>query len=793
MKSRPGCPAVLATLTSVMFLPGLPEAPASEADVSVTLQANALRIGLDATGQVRSLYDAGHQREYLAATQPAPLLSMDLGSRIESPSRLTVSENGRKLELTYPACGIAATVVVEIHATHAALELVQLSGTTPEKVRWGPYPTTIGKTVGEVVGVVRDDQFALGIQGLNLKTSAGAASATFGSTLHARTQDRTRERIISVGEVKDFRAPAMQGPDAALTGSRIALFGCPEKQALETIGRIEVAEGLPHPVLEGAWAKTSPDATRSYLITPFDERSLDEVLDVAGRAGLKYIYHMDPFRSWGHFEISQKGFPQGIESLRRCVERARTAGIRVGVHTLSNFIHPHDPYVSPVPDPRLMRTGTSRLTAPLDETSTTVPIADPVPFRNRQWLSTAVVGEELIRYTAVSEQEPWLLTGCQRGAFKTRAAAHPAGAEIGKLWDHPYQVFFPNLELQDEITARLVQLFNQTGLRQISFDGLEGCLATGQGEYAEARFVKACYDGWPSDVISDSSQLLHFTWHIHTRMNWGEPWGKAMREGMPEYRLKNQEFFRRNLLPPMLGWFQIQSASAELEATNLDDVEWVLARCAGFDAGCAWVTSPSVLKRIGQADAILAAIRMWDQARHSKLFSNAQKSRMQDPGSDFHLEQPADGQWRLTPVSYSSRLEYRPAAEADGAVTEASWEVNNRFADQPLQFLLRVTSKAGNPASNAVSNPTFELNGQRLTFPVRLEPGEYLVGGGGTTATVCDADWNPQRTVQADSVVPALPAGPQQIKFRCEAQAGAACLVTVRVKTVGAAEPVGGS
>jgi hypothetical protein len=42
-----------------------------------------------------------------------------------------------------------------------------------ELVLWGPYPTTIGDIIGEVVGVVRDSEFAVGIQGLNAKTLGG--------------------------------------------------------------------------------------------------------------------------------------------------------------------------------------------------------------------------------------------------------------------------------------------------------------------------------------------------------------------------------------------------------------------------------------------------------------------------------------------------------------------------------------------------------------------------------------------------------------------------------------------
>lgn len=771
-------------LVALILLLSSAQSPGEPVDTAAAFEAGELRIRLDSMGRVRSIYDLRRQHEYFAEGQSSPLLSVDLGTRVEQPTGMVSTQAGQELKLTYAGGAITTTVEVKAHATHLTFSLTQLSGATPEQVSWGPFPTTIRETIGETVGVVRNAHFAFGIQGLNLKTSAGAGAAEFGSVLHAKTKDRTRERIVS-----SVTVPAMTGPDAALEGSRIALFGCRAEEALDVIGRIEVAEGLPHPTLDGVWAKVSPEATRSYLIIPFDIRNLDDVLGVAARAGLRYIYHPDPFKSWGHFELLLEGFPEGIESLRRCVERSEAVGVRVGVHTLSNFIHPHDPYVSPVPDPRLVRAGSSRLTAAVDDQVTSIAIADPEPFRNRQWLSTAVLGQELIRYDAVSEKEPWVLLGCKRGSFRTTAASHPADAAIGKLWDHPYQVFIPNLDLQDEITTRLVELFNRAGLRQISFDGLEGCQVTGEGDYAEARFVKKCYDGWQQEVISDSSQLKHFTWHIHTRMNWGEPWGKAMREGMPEYRFKNQDYFRRNLLPPMLGWFQIQPASADLEATSLDDVEWVLAKCAGFNAGCAWVTSVETLKRLGEASAILEAIRQWDRARHLKAFSQEQQARMQDASNEFHLEARGESRWQLTPVAFSPRFLHRPMPAETQPAAAAPWEVENRFGEQPLRFVLRVAVDKAGAEDGYIANPTFVVGEQAVTFPTRVAPRQYLVCEGDGQGQLYSADWKLLATVRPNSAAPRIRAGRGQIRFRCEAVGKTH--VEIRFKTVGSPEPVG--
>jgi hypothetical protein len=96
-------------------------------------------------------------------------------------------------------------------------------------------------------------------------------------------------------------APAFD--DGGVVGSRIALFGCPASEALETIGQIELAEGLPHPFIDGEWAKISPEATASYLIIDFGETTLDAALELTRQAGLRYLYHGGPFRTWGHFEL----------------------------------------------------------------------------------------------------------------------------------------------------------------------------------------------------------------------------------------------------------------------------------------------------------------------------------------------------------------------------------------------------------------------------------------------------------------------------------------------------------
>jgi len=735
---------------------------------------------MSSSGQISSIYDIASVKEYFAPHQYAPLLRLTVGGAVECPTEMSYNTETHLLKLIYGSSNITATIEACVKPTHLTFELKEIQGADVTLIMWGPYPTTISQTVGETVGVVRDNQFAFGIQTLNIQTIGGrpkeyqqlgmggetnaAAKADFGSVIQAYTREE----------------------DGNAIGSKIALFGCPADMALETIEQIEITEGLPHPMLDGQWCKTSMTAKLSYMIVGFGERNLDEVLAYAQQAGFKYIYHPGPFKSWGHFELSPSDFPDGDESLKRCVEKAGKCGIRVGIHTLSNFITTNDRYVSPVPDARLMRLSSSHLAEAIDETATEIKVAEPTPFREQQSLSTAVIGEELIQYGAVSETEPWTLTGCKRGAFGTKPSSHPANSEIGKLVDHPYNVFFPNLSMQDEMAERLVKLFNRTGLRQISFDGLEGCERTGHGIYAHNRFVQQCFDGWNAEVINDASRLLHYLWHIHTRMNWGEPWGKAMREGMPEYRFRNQEYFNRNLFPRMLGWFQLKLASNELEATSLDDIEWVLSKCAGFDAGFALSTSLSALKENGQTQAILTAIREWERTRLAGAFSEEQRERLKAPNVEFHLNPLEDGRWQLYPLNFSSTFSYCWEERQPGEPVGEEWEFENRFAEQPLNFVLRVLPGVGASQEEAVVNPSFKVKFHQVTFPVRLLANQYLVCEGDGQGHVYDVNWNLLQTIKADSELPKISPGTGRIHFHCNEETKHR--VEVKFKTIGAPE-----
>jgi len=741
----------------------------------VEFETSWLQLGLDKKGNVVSLCDLENKKDYACGKPASPLLSIRINNQVIKPSSAEWNSSDKTIFLQFDPGSIQAKVKVIEKETHLTFELVSVDhADSIELVVWGPFQTTINKIVGETVGVVRGEEFALGLQALNPKTLGGypwqendcmpqidifengnfndlsekgkrhvlyrveAAKPTdFGSSLQAYCRNRNRERVISNWGHGYYPAPPYH--DGGITGSKISLFGCPVKKTLETLGNIELSENLPHPLLNGQWSKTATEATAAYLIYPFGEEDIDQAIKVTKQAGLKYLYHPDPFKTWGHFMLNDQ-FPNGIRGLKACVERAEQESLFVGVHTLSNFITTNDAYITPMPDPRLAKAGRSLTTEDISLEQNEIPLEAPEVFQElkNNNLKTIQIGDELIRYSEVSDTPPWKLLNCKRGAWGTVKTTHSKGEKIELLADHGYKVFLTDADLSIEVAANIADLFNRTGLRQISFDGLEGNRSTGMGNYGEILFTNEWYQQLSPNIrehyIADASRTSHYFWHIYTRMNWGEPWYAGFRESQTEYRLKNQAYFTRNMMPHMLGWFSLR------DTTSSEDIEWMLARAAGFDAGFAFVVNPRTLQINGRSEKILDLVKTWETARMKGAFTEDQKTRLQDIHNEFHLE-PADGQsWDLYPVHASLNNKYLNKSRQPGEPTVSSYDYTNPYKEQILAYTIKMINT---DQDDSISNMYIELDGiQRVTMSITLTAGQILKVDRTGRAVLYDEFWN---------------------------------------------------
>lgn len=683
-------------------------------------------------------------------------------------------------------------------------------------VIFGPLAVTINEIVGDIIGVAQGADIAFGLQALNIKTNAGIP-LEYGEQVRALFDYQGSQAHLSVGTIPDYRLAAtktdettffqfscrrrsevekrpvqqikesltlpVDGEDANIKGAKIAFFGSKRENVLERIGKIEIEQGLPHPLYNGEWGKTARSAMSSYLISDFSETNLDWVLDKAQIANFKYIYHSGPFLDWGHFNWNPKFTQSGDEGVKKIVEKAKARGIGVGIHTLSNFLTTNDPFVTPVPSQHLLKQGVLALKENIDANQTEIRIESSDLFSMPMTLNALHINDELITYGSVDTlSEEMILRNCTRGAFGTKSASHSQKDALYKLWDYPYKTLFPDIRLQDKFSARLTEIFNKTGLGMISFDGLEGCMYTGQDDYATARFVTRFYENLQQDVLNDASNLNHYMWHIHSRMNWGEPWGEAMRTGQVENRIKNQDFFQRNLFPRMLGWFLIRLAEKNFECTSLEDLEWALSESAGFDAGYAMTINTRTLKNHGQIDLLLQAIRNWDTLREKKAFSEEQMLRLKDPATEWKLEKKDDKNYNLYPLFISKPYRCNLADMQPGQPGGADWSWTTPYEGE---YMIRLKVEG----EGTIKDPAFRTPDGVVKFPCEISKDQYLLFSFDGKVQITDKNYNMITEVQPQGKA-FLAKGASVVAFSCDLISEEVPDVVVRYMTKGECEPI---
>lgn len=732
-----------------------------------TFKTDELSLVLDSRAKITALKRNSDQRDYAYRDSAQALVTLVSGKDRIRPNSATFDNRKKILTLQFAEKGVTIDVRVTVKSTHIVFAMVRaMPAEKIDAIIWGPIHNTISKTVGEVIGVVRDGETAIGIQVLNPKTMGGdfsnsegaawsrgeaAVKKPWGSQLQAYSINRDRLRFVDAwnGQFKQMPVSPIKGE--TVVGSSIAFFLCKEQETLDRLEQIELAEGLPHPMVKGVWFKRSPYYGKSYLISNFGEADVDEMIAYTKRAGLISLYHEGPFQSWGHFILDSSQFPHGREGLKRAADKAHAAGLFFGIHTLSNFINTNDPYVTPIPDQRLVATGYSTVVRATDDHQTSIEVASPQYFNQIEGnsLKTVRIGKELIRYKSVSSQPPYMLEDCQRGAFGTLRSSHAVGDSVAKLFDHPYMVFFPNIELQHEIAGNIASLMNETGVDHLDFDGHEGGNATGQGDYGVEMLSKVVFDKVKHDMIAGTSNSKTFYWHIGSYYNWGEPWYGGFKESMQQYRIDNQGLFDRNFMPHMLGWYLLA------EGTTLSEMEWMLSRAAGYQAGFAMVARPKALRNNPQSGVLLDAIREWEQARTGGAFTGEQKEMLKDPRKEFHLEKISEGRWALHHYEMSGSFIAQKKELQPGEPTHTRWEYKQQWTSQPLQFRMSASGTQG-----IIKNIRLQLDGYReILLPYQMKAGESLVADGTNMIRHYDDKGKPKAVYTLPLAMPVLGEG----------------------------------
>ena len=513
----------------------------------------------------------------------------------------------------------------------------------------------------------------------------------------------------------------------------------------------------------------------------YEGNSLDNALDYADSCNFDLIHIGDIFKSWGHFDLHTSRFPDGAKQIKAFTDKAHQRGKQIGVHTLTMFTSTHDPYVSPIPSDSLAFAGSSKLSKAIGAEDKEIEIDEPDYFHYLGETRSARIGTEIVSYSGVSKEKPYRLLNCTRGQFGTQASTHAAGDKVDKLLNNCYSGFYPDMNLSRVYAKRLAEVCNETGIDLMDFDGYYGGSPTGHGVMGAADFLKTWYEGLDRTMISCGSSPFHYWWHSYWFMNWGEPWYDNLRQSQVNYRLENQRYFERNLMPGMLGWFKLE------QTYRPEDIEWIQARSAAFDAGYLLRVDESIEKN-GFKSQLFEAIRSWQEVRNNHLLTSEQREKMKDPKREFHLAKMGEKSWKLYEICLQGGNRHKYRMVQTGEPLLSKYTFKNPYDKQPITFYANILP--GEELGTTIKNLKLVVEGSAaVEIPTTLKAGDKIYSDG-KKVYVCDEYWK----AKADYLLPETALwneGDNIVKIECDFSSEKAPIVEFEFKAIGNEETIG--
>lgn len=658
-------------------------ATVSRTESGVAIDAGYLHLKLSHTGQVTALTDRRTGKNHIATGHgTAPLVSLMVGGRQVQPTKLTLDADNTLVFTGTDGFEIDVTVRNKTtYSTFTVTKAVAPGDGDLQTLLWGPLPTDITKTLGEAAGIVRDSGFAVGMKPLTDRTEGGwpreqvdtpigwqdevttnpshlqvapngleewsvGARTPWGTLLRAFTFDYTKERnrltTVDGGPAYPIPAGPLPGNKGSVVGSSIALFGTTPDMAPTVLSAIATGQDLPYPTINGQWQKTAQATSQSFLVlSDLNTGNVDRAAAHAKAAGIKVIYSLPggngPWQSAGHNEFNS-AFGGSDSAAADLVSKADADGVKVGTHTLSDFIDSNDSYITPTPSPDLALGQSTPLARSMAAEDTTAYLTSCAPLADGVGGKRLLIGREFVTYGSSSAVDGQCqITGLSRGRWGSTAAAHADGATASRLPENQYGGALGNLNIINAIATRFSNIWSTTGVRAMSFDGLESASQAGWGAYGMASLVNGTFrqQNAKDGFISETSRMGSNIWDGLSRASWGEVGSTSMKQVFI-----NNAYYQDNYLPGMLGWISLRN--------SIQTVEDDLARGAGLNAGVGFQTSVPALDAGSNTSKLLDTIKQWETARNLGAFTAEQRAQMRDQSTHWNLSVITPGQsWSL--------------------------------------------------------------------------------------------------------------------------------------------------
>lgn len=514
------------------------------------------------------------------------------------------------------------------------------------------------KYSGGMCGLASDDEVGLGIRCLNLRT---VFRPNWGQRLICAENSRTSDVI----------------------GCAAALYAAPRQAILPILKRMQADEPVPKSTLGGPFSLQSENTRGSYVFADLNYKDTDRWIDLAKRGGFEIIHLHGWWKILGHYDINTTRYPNGIEDMKKTVDKIHAAGLKAGIHTLTACINPSDSWVSPVPSNDLIASATYTLAKPFGIKDTTLFVNEmPISGHEIVWSyscngNAIKIGSEIIRYSEISRTPPYAFKKCERGAFKTKPAAHNAGDKADYLQQR-YIAFYPipDSKLADELADAIASKYNALTLDDIYFDGSEGMMS----RYGIDTMRWKIFTRLNRPALVEASEWGHNNWWFHTRIGaWDHPcW--AMRRNHDAHIAQALRQVKGDLLKPQLGWWAPRGPSPNVRGQFIDELEYFAAKNHGID-GPMSIQGVSVSSKPWNArrNDMMTILGWHERARLANLFTPEDTAKLAEPQKDFQLRLDNFGHWKLFPLFLAKKRLTSPGKQPE------NWSVNSNCNTQPLK------------------------------------------------------------------------------------------------------------
>ena len=570
--------------------------------------------------------------------------------------------------------------------------------------------------------------------------------AHFGRILNTVWDDRAAVAMLATAP--ETRTDAEDGSNGAkvvlagtdvsvkLTGTGAALVVAAEGAQLpDRIDAFERDFNLPR----GVQSRRDPLYAASYLfcsrITP---ANADSHIALARQAGLRMmvISYTAFAQSCGHYRW-RKTYPNGLSDLKDIADRIRAAGMVPGLHIHYNKVSTNDPYVVELADPRMSTAFEIVLAKDIGSDDDVIAVqGNPARLWRENGRRLVWLGREVISFDGIETKEPYRLTGCRRGLFGSRAAAHARGeyGRLVKVDDWPiFIVVDQETEIADEIAARLAGIVDGCDFRMIYYDGAEDVPMPFWYQVPRAQMrVDNRFRHKP--FANEGALKSHFGWHLITRGNAFDTFPpERTRESMRKYVLRTARQDADDFSSVNFGWLSFRLPDSRLAkhgaasgivdnnpvdvtvGTQPDMYTFVACKAAAWNAPLSMQVQPDAAAKHPRNAEIFAAIRRWEDVKLGGHLTADQRKRLQDPNREWFLwpvgfdaTRPDPVEWR--PITKDAERPFRAFSYTrKGKAGIAYWCVNAketheisipgldvaRYTDGGMRFLEADMDEAG--------------------------------------------------------------------------------------------------